>query len=135
MNSLKAYKLKKEEAEQRKAFKKVCDSCVPDEYIELDNFILAVLEKLTDHCIESLEDLDQALKELEDYQSKNEIDNDYLGKYYKVSWANDEACMLFDNVDKAMSQFRYEIVFEADAKISVITKEEYDEIEKRCRRE
>ena len=135
MNSLKAYKLKKEEAEQRAEFKKTCDSCVPDEYIELDNFILAVLEKLTDHCIESLEDLDQALKELEDYQSKNEIDNDYLGKYYKVSWANDEACMLFDNVDKAMSQFRYEIVFESDAKLSVITKEEYDEIAKRCRRE
>lgn len=69
MNSLKAYKLKKEEAEQKASFKKVCDSCVPDEYIELDNFILAVLEKLTDHCIESLEDLDQALEELENYQS------------------------------------------------------------------
>lgn len=134
MTSLKAYKMKKEEAEQRKEFKKACDSCVPDEYIELDNFILAVLERLTDHCIESLEDLDQALKELEDYQSQNEIDNDYLGKYYKVSWSNDEACMLFDNVDKAMSQFRYEVIFESDAKLSVITKEEYDEIAKRCRR-
>lgn len=71
MNSLKAYKLKKEEAEQRASFKKACDSCVPDEYIKLDNFILAVLEKLTDHCIESLEDLDQALEELADYQSRN----------------------------------------------------------------
>lgn len=69
MNSLKAFKLKKEEAEQRKEFKKMCDSCVPQEYIELDKFILAVLERLTDHCIESIEDLDQALKELEDYQS------------------------------------------------------------------
>ncbi len=71
MNSLKAYKLKKEEAEQRIEFKKACNSCVPDEYIELDKFILAVLEKLTEHCIESLEDLDTALKELEDYQSEN----------------------------------------------------------------
>lgn len=69
MNSLKAYKLKKEEAEQRAEFKKVCNSCVPDEYIELDNFILAVLEKLTNHCIESISDLDNALTELENYQS------------------------------------------------------------------
>ena len=72
MNSLKAYKMKKEEAEQRAEFKKVCDSCVPDEYIALDNFILAVLEKLNDHCIDSLEDLDQALEELADYQSREE---------------------------------------------------------------
>lgn len=70
MNSLTAYKMKKEEAEQRKNFKKVCNACVPDEYIELDNFILAVLEKLTDHCIETIEDLDQALEELADYQSR-----------------------------------------------------------------
>ena len=69
MTTLEAYKLKKEEAEQRKEFKKVCNACVPDEYIELDNFILAVLEKLTDHCIETIDDLDKALKELEDYQS------------------------------------------------------------------
>ena len=70
MTSLKAFKMKKEE-EQRIEFKKACDSCVPNEYIELDKFILAVLEKLSDHCIESLEDLDQALEELADYQSRD----------------------------------------------------------------
>ena len=59
---------------------------------------------------------------------------DYLDKYYKVSWANDEACMLFTNVDDAIRQFRYEVVFESDAKLSVISKEEYEEISKRCRR-
>ena len=133
MTTLEAYKLKKEEAEQRKAFKKVCDSCVPDVYVELDDFIVAVLERLTDHCIETIDDLDKALKELEDYQSEN-AKEDYLEKFYKVSWSNDEACMLFDNVDKAMSQFRYECVFEKDAKISIITKEEYEELAKRCRR-
>ena len=126
MTTLEAYKLKKEEAEQRLEFKKACDSCVPDECIELDNFILAVLEKLTDHCIESLEDLDQALEELVDYQSKNTTEEDDLEKYYKVSWSDDKACMLFTNIDK--------VVFEPDAKISVISKKEYDEIAKRCRR-
>lgn len=70
MTSLEAFKLKKEEAEQRLEFKKHCDSCVPKQYIELDEFILGVLERLTDHCIETLADLDQALTELEDYQSR-----------------------------------------------------------------
>ena len=72
MNALTAYKMKSEEANQRKEFKKVCDSCVPNEYIELDNFIVQVLLKLTDHCIETLEDLDNALEELADYQSREE---------------------------------------------------------------
>lgn len=57
-----------------------------------------------------------------------------MDKYYKVSWANDKACMLFNNVDDAISQFRYEVVFESDVKLSVISKEEYEEISKRCRR-
>lgn len=70
MNSLRAFKLKKEEYQQRVEFKKACDSCVPNEYIELDMFILGVLERLTDHCIETLADLDQALAELEEYQSR-----------------------------------------------------------------
>ena len=133
MTTLEAYKLKKEEAEQRLEFKKACDSCVPNKYIELDNFILGVLEELTNHCIETQEELEQALEELADYQSR-EIEEDYLEKYYKVSWADDKACMLFTNVSKAMSQFRYEIIFESDAKLSVISKEEYEEISKRCRR-
>ena len=127
MTTLEAYKLKKEEAEQRLEFKKACDSCVPNKYIELDNFILGVLEQLTNHCIETQEELNQALEELADYQSREE-------KYYKVSWADDKACMLFTNIDEALSQFRYEQVFEPDAKISAISKEEYDEIAKRCRR-
>lgn len=127
MTTLEAYKLKKEEAEQRLEFKKACDSCVPNKYIELDNFILGVLEQLTNHCIETQEELEQALEELADYQSREE-------KYYKVSWADDKACMLFTNIDEALSQFRYEQVFEPDAKISAISKEEYEEISKRCRR-
>ena len=134
MTTLEAYKMKKEEAEQRLEFKKACDSCVPNKYIELDNFILGVLEKLTDHCIETEDELEQALEELADYQSKNTTEEDYLEKYYKVSWSDDKACILFTNIDKAMSQFRYEVVFEPDAKICVISKEEYDEIAKRCRR-
>lgn len=133
MTTLEAYKLKKEEAEQRLEFKKACDSCVPNKYIELDNFILGVLEQLTNHCIETQEELEEALEELADYQSR-EIKEDYLEKYYKVSWADDKACMLFTNIDEAMSQFRYEIIFESDAKLSVISKEEYEEISKRCRR-
>lgn len=53
------------------------------------------------------------------------------GKYWKVSWANDKGMILFDNVDKAISQFRYESVFEDDAKITTISKEEYEkEIER-----
>lgn len=134
MTTLEAYKLKKEEAEQRLEIKKACDSCVPNKYIELDKFVLGVLEQLTNHCIETQEELEQALEELADYQSKNTTEEDYLEKYYKVSWADDKACMLFTNIDKAMSQFRYEVVFEPDAKISVISKEEYEEISKRCRR-
>ena len=59
---------------------------------------------------------------------------DYLDSYYKVSWAEEKACMLFTNVDDAICQFRYEIVFESDVKLSVISKEEYEEISKRCRR-
>ena len=133
MTTLEAYKLKKEEAEQRLEFKKACDSCVPNKYIELDKFILGVLEQLTNHCIETQEELNQALEELADYQSEYAEDEDYLEKYYKVSWAEDKACMLFTNVGKAMSQFRYEIIFEKDAKLSVISKEEYEEISKRCR--
>ncbi len=53
------------------------------------------------------------------------------GKYWKVSWANDKAMILFDDVDKAISQFRYEAVFENDAKITTISKEQYEkEIER-----
>lgn len=133
MTTLEAYKLKKEEAEQRLEIKKACDSCVPNKYIELDNFILGVLEQLTNHCIETQEELEEALEELAEYQSR-EIKEDFLEKYYKVSWADDKACILFTNVDEAMSQFRYEVVFEPDAKLSVISKEEYEEISKRCRR-
>ena len=65
MNSLTAWKMKKEEAEQRRKFKETCDACVPDIYIELDEFIVNVLERLTDHCIESIEDLDDAMKRLD----------------------------------------------------------------------
>ena len=133
MTTLEAYKLKKEEAEQRIEFKKACDTCVPNEYIELDYFILGVLNELNDHCIETIGKLHKALEELADYQSREEKE-DYLDKYYMVSWCNGKACMLFTNIDKAMSQFRYEVVFESDAKLSVISKEEYEEISKRCRR-
>ena len=134
MTTLEAYKLKKEEADQRIEFKKACDTCVPNEYIELDKFILGVLSELTDHCIETLDELHEALEELADYQSEYTENEDSLGRYYKVSWCNDEVNMLFDNVGKAMSQFRYEIIFEKDVKLSVISKEEYEEISKRCRR-
>lgn len=60
--------------------------------------------------------------------------NNEIKKYYKISWCDDRACMLFDNEDDAMNQFRYMNIFENDAKINVISKEEYDEISKRCRR-
>ena len=77
MTTLEAYKLKKEEAEQRLEFKKACDSCVPNKYIELDNFILGVLEELTNHCIETQDELEEALEELAEYQSR-EIKEDFL---------------------------------------------------------
>ena len=64
MQSIDAYKLVKEQLKQRKDFKEVCDSCVPDEYIELDEFILAILETLTEHCIETLDDLKEVLGDL-----------------------------------------------------------------------
>lgn len=56
-----------------------------------------------------------------------------IKKYYKVSWCDGKACMLFDNEDDAMDQLRYMNIFENDAKINIISKEEYDEISKRCR--
>lgn len=64
METLQAYKLVKEQLKQRKDFKQVCDGCVPNEYIELDTFILAILEELTKHCIETLEDLKSVLNKL-----------------------------------------------------------------------
>ena len=64
MNSLEAYKMVVEQLKQRKEFKKVCDGCVPTEYIECDEFVIQVLELLTDHCIESIEDLKEILDNL-----------------------------------------------------------------------
>ena len=49
-----------------------------------------------------------------------------MNNYWKVSWCNDKAFILFDDVDKAISQFRYQVVFESDAKITTISKEEYE---------
>lgn len=62
MNSLKAYQMTIQQLAQRKSFKEVCDSCVPDEYIELDEFVISALELLTEHCIESIEDLKEVLE-------------------------------------------------------------------------
>ena len=62
MNSLRAYQMELQQLAQRKSFKEVCDACVPDEYIELDEFVIQVLELLTDHCIETIEDLKEVLE-------------------------------------------------------------------------
>ena len=75
MTVLEAYKLIKEQLKERKAFKQCCDECVPQEYIDLDEFVLEVLELLTDHCIESVSDLYKALDELENYQSEEEVED------------------------------------------------------------
>lgn len=75
MTVLEAYKMTKEQLSQRKRFKEVCDECVPQEYIDLDEFVLEVLELLTDHCIESVSDLYKALDELENYQSEEELED------------------------------------------------------------
>lgn len=33
-------------------------------------------------------------------------------KYFKVSWSDGKCCILFDDIDNAVSQFHYECVFE-----------------------
>lgn len=57
MKSLDAYKLFKQEVEDRTRFKKVCDSCVPQEYIDLSKYGEEISLELSNHSIESLDDL------------------------------------------------------------------------------
>lgn len=52
--------------------------------------------------------------------------------YFKVSWHNGGAFMLFDDIDHAQSQFHYECVFEDNVKLETITRQEYEELSKLC---
>lgn len=47
-------------------------------------------------------------------------------KYFKVSWSDGKCCILFDDIDNAVSQFHYECVFEDNVKLETLTKEEYN---------
>ena len=64
MEVLKAYHLIDKQLKQREEFKSKCDSCVPDEYIELDKFILDILDILFDHAVETIEDLKELCNEV-----------------------------------------------------------------------
>lgn len=43
MNNYEAYKLYKEEAKRHAFLKRTCDSCIPDELIELDKIVLRLI--------------------------------------------------------------------------------------------